>query len=268
MWRMPKRPKTSRVFDGRAQASRGALLAGAVHARAAAARDHARCRCSRAPGSTPRRCASRRMSWRSASSAPPQRPIAAPSANRSGRVSPTTAAHVAAELDGRIAAILDGGPCRVGLESTVLDLSGARAAPAAPRRHARSRRSKPRSARSRARRSGGARRARRACSRAITRRRCRCGSRRASVAADEALLAFGRARAAGRRARRLAEPHGRSRSRRRPISSPRCARSTGPNYRAIAVMPIPEHGLGLAINDRLRRAAAPRQALAGGGGAG
>ncbi len=44
------------------------------------------------------------------------RPIAAPSANRSGRVSPTTAAHVAAELDGRIAAILDGGPCRVGVE--------------------------------------------------------------------------------------------------------------------------------------------------------
>src|SRR5579864_6166984 len=52
------------------------------------------------------------------------RPIAAPSANRSGRVSPTTAAHVISELDGRIAAVLDGGPCRVGLESTVLDLTG------------------------------------------------------------------------------------------------------------------------------------------------
>lgn len=54
------------------------------------------------------------------------RPLAAPSANRSGKVSPTTAAHVAAELEGRIAAILDGGPCRVGLESTVLDLCGTR----------------------------------------------------------------------------------------------------------------------------------------------
>src|SRR5262249_46173240 len=54
------------------------------------------------------------------------RPIAAPSANRSGRLSPTTAAHVAAELGDRVALILDGGPCRVGLESTVLDLSGER----------------------------------------------------------------------------------------------------------------------------------------------
>lgn len=50
-------------------------------------------------------------------------PIVAPSANRSGRVSPTTAAHVLAELDGRIAAVLDSGPCDVGVESTVIDLS-------------------------------------------------------------------------------------------------------------------------------------------------
>ena len=50
-------------------------------------------------------------------------PIAAPSANRSGRVSPTTAAHVRDELGDRIAAVLDGGACRVGLESTVLDLT-------------------------------------------------------------------------------------------------------------------------------------------------
>ncbi len=54
------------------------------------------------------------------------RPIAAPSANRSGQISPTTADHVAAELDGRIDAILDCGPCPVGVESTVLDLSGDR----------------------------------------------------------------------------------------------------------------------------------------------
>jgi L-threonylcarbamoyladenylate synthase len=52
------------------------------------------------------------------------RPVAAPSANRSGGISPTTAAHVLAGLEGRIAAIIDSGPCRVGLESTVLDLSG------------------------------------------------------------------------------------------------------------------------------------------------
>ncbi|WP_444685216.1 L-threonylcarbamoyladenylate synthase [Alkalicoccus luteus] len=48
-------------------------------------------------------------------------PIAAPSANRSGRPSPTRAMHVAEDLDGRIAGILDGGPTGVGLESTVID---------------------------------------------------------------------------------------------------------------------------------------------------
>lgn len=47
-------------------------------------------------------------------------PVAAPSANPSGRISPTTAAHVMAGLDGRIDAVLDGGPCSVGLESTIL----------------------------------------------------------------------------------------------------------------------------------------------------
>ncbi|HEY5055367.1 MAG TPA: L-threonylcarbamoyladenylate synthase [Acidobacteriaceae bacterium] len=49
-------------------------------------------------------------------------PIAAPSANRFGHTSPTTAAHVLADLDGRIDAVLDGGPASVGLESTVFDL--------------------------------------------------------------------------------------------------------------------------------------------------
>jgi L-threonylcarbamoyladenylate synthase len=48
-------------------------------------------------------------------------PIAAPSANRFGHVSPTTAAHVLADLDGRIDAVLDAGPALHGLESTVLD---------------------------------------------------------------------------------------------------------------------------------------------------
>lgn len=51
-------------------------------------------------------------------------PIAAPSANRSGKPSPTTAAHVLHDMDGRIDAVVDGGPCRVGVESTIVDLSG------------------------------------------------------------------------------------------------------------------------------------------------
>ena len=51
-------------------------------------------------------------------------PIAAPSANLSGRLSPTTARHVAEQLGDTVALILDGGPCAVGLESTVLDVGG------------------------------------------------------------------------------------------------------------------------------------------------
>lgn len=50
-------------------------------------------------------------------------PIAAPSANLSGRPSPTTAIHVQEDMDGRIPLILDGGACEVGLESTVLDVT-------------------------------------------------------------------------------------------------------------------------------------------------
>jgi L-threonylcarbamoyladenylate synthase len=51
-------------------------------------------------------------------------PVAAPSANPSGQISPTTADHVRAGLDGRIAAIMNDGPCGVGLESTIVGLAG------------------------------------------------------------------------------------------------------------------------------------------------
>lgn len=55
------------------------------------------------------------------------RPLAAPSANRSGAISPTTAAHVAEGLGDQVALILDAGPCRVGVESTILAVDGERA---------------------------------------------------------------------------------------------------------------------------------------------
>lgn len=51
-------------------------------------------------------------------------PLAAPSANPSGRISPTQPQHVLNGLDGRIAAVLDGGPCEVGVESTIIGLTG------------------------------------------------------------------------------------------------------------------------------------------------
>lgn len=57
-----------------------------------------------------------------------QRPLAAPSANVSGSVSPTTAAHVAESLGDKVDLIVDGGACAVGIESTVLDLMGPAAA--------------------------------------------------------------------------------------------------------------------------------------------
>ncbi|MGH8753856.1 MAG: L-threonylcarbamoyladenylate synthase [Burkholderiales bacterium] len=54
--------------------------------------------------------------------------IAAPSANRFGRISPTTAEHVRAELGERVDMVLDGGSCDIGIESTIVDLSGSRPA--------------------------------------------------------------------------------------------------------------------------------------------
>lgn len=53
-------------------------------------------------------------------------PIAAPSANLSGKPSPTSAAHVAQDMDGRVEMILDGGDCEIGLESTIVKLDGDR----------------------------------------------------------------------------------------------------------------------------------------------
>ena len=55
------------------------------------------------------------------------RAVAAPSANLSGRMSPTTAEHVALQLGGDVALILDAGPCRIGVESTIVALDGAEA---------------------------------------------------------------------------------------------------------------------------------------------
>lgn len=55
------------------------------------------------------------------------RPLAAPSANRSGQISPTTAGHVADALGAAVSLILDAGPCRVGLESTIVAVEGQRA---------------------------------------------------------------------------------------------------------------------------------------------
>jgi L-threonylcarbamoyladenylate synthase len=179
-------------------------------------------------------------------------PLAAPSANPSGRVSPTRAEHVLAGLSGRIAAVLDGGPCEVGVESTILSLGdeprllrpggipvealeealrrplalgGSETAPNAPGQLA---------------------------SHYAPGAAVRLGAHAAET--GEILVGFGPVKgdltlsangdlveaAANlfhilREADALAGPQGR-----------------------IAFAPVPDHGLGRAINDRLRRAAAPR----------
>ncbi len=71
--------------------------------------------------------------------------LAAPSANRFGRVSPTSAEHVRADLGDAVDLVVDGGPARVGVESTIVDLTGACRRCCAPAR-SRPRSSAPRSA--------------------------------------------------------------------------------------------------------------------------
>lgn len=174
------------------------------------------------------------------------RPLAAPSANRSGAISPTTAAHVAEGLGGEVAMILDGGPCGVGVESTVVGLGDGEAmllrpggigcaaieavigplasAPSAATRHY-------------------------APSRPVR-------LNVAEVAPGEALLAFGpHPFTEFSEALNLSESGDLIEAAANLFAMLRAL--DRPPARAIAVMPIPDSGLGEAINDRLRRAAVP-----------
>ena len=182
------------------------------------------------------------------------RPIAAPSANLSGHVSPTTAAHVEADLGGRVAVILDGGATAVGLESTVVDVTGDEPVilrlGAVTREHI-------------------ARLLGRAIAMAegdpqmpaspgmLARHyapttKLRLGAR--EVRKDEALLAFGSAAPehAGPMIN-LSATGDLTEAAANLFSALRALDASGAP--TIAVMPIPEEGLGEAINDRLRRAA-------------
>jgi L-threonylcarbamoyladenylate synthase len=181
------------------------------------------------------------------------RPIAAPSANRSGRVSPTTADHVLSELDGQIAAVLDGGPCRVGVESTVIDLSGKTPLLLRPGGVATEDieallgpLSTPQS--------GDAPRAPgMLASHYAPNLPLRLEAR--TVAPGEALLAFGADAPAGAAETRWLSKTGNLDEAAAGLFAQLRALDRA-EFTAIAVMPIPEHGLGRAINDRLRRAAA------------
>lgn len=177
-------------------------------------------------------------------------PLAAPSANPSGRISPTTADHVLAGLDGRIEALLDGGACEVGLESTIVALSpepvllrpgglpveALEAMLGAPLAI------------------GGSAEAPTAPGQLLSHYAPAAGLRlNAETARDgEVLLGFGAVEgdmtlsANGDLHEAAANLFG--------ALHALDARGAG----VIAVAPVPERGLGRAINDRLRRAAAPR----------
>jgi L-threonylcarbamoyladenylate synthase len=182
-----------------------------------------------------------------------QLPIAAPSANRSGRISPTTAAHVEAELDDRPAMILDGGPCPLGIESTViavLDDAPALLRPGAlPREAIELVLGAPLAAAKANHRGASPGQLETHYAPATP---LRLGA--TSAARDEALLAFGGDVPAGARVTINLSPSGSlEEAAARLFAALRELDQAGAP--AIAVMPIPAHGLGEAINDRLQRAA-------------
>ena len=180
--------------------------------------------------------------------------IAAPSANRSGRVSPTIAQHVMDELGDRVPLIVDGGPCAVGVESTVLDLSGDGPALLRPGSVTREmlevickkslviRHASPATLLSPGQLASHYAPALPVRLNAVT------------VNADEALLAFGPQVPAGAaRTLNLSESGDLIEAAANLFAHLRALDDAA--FRAIAVMPIPADGVGEAINDRLKRAA-------------
>ena len=182
------------------------------------------------------------------------RPLAAPSANPSGRVSPTTAEHVANGLGPRVDLILDGGQCRVGIESTVValdeddarilrpggvptaDVERALGHPLAASRPKPSRLQSPGQL----------------ASHYAPRARVRLNA--TSAGPDEAALTFGTARLEGARTTiNLSAAGVLGEAAANLYAALRELDRSGVG--TIAVVPIPEDGIGVAINDRLRRAA-------------
>jgi L-threonylcarbamoyladenylate synthase len=184
------------------------------------------------------------------------RPVVAPSANRSGHLSPTTAQHVLADLSGRVDIILDGGQTQVGLESTIVACLGE---PALLR-------------------AGGLARAdiEQALGRSLAENagqrvevpiapgqfashyapRARLRLEAHSTADGEVLLAFGTPWPDAKRVLNLSPGGDLIEAAANLFAHLRALDAEHPPV--IAVMPIPQRGLGEAINDRLKRAAAPQ----------
>lgn len=183
-------------------------------------------------------------------------PIVAPSANRSGHVSPTSAQHVTDDLDGAIDLILDGGATPVGLESTIVDFSGA--SPRLLRSGAIARAQIEQVV-------GGLKAAKEGevaapgmtASHYAPRAKLRLDA--SDVREEEAYLAFGAIPAIAQRATRVLNLSGSGDLTEAAANLYAHLRALdGANVKAIAVAPIPGEGLGEAIRDRLQRAATPQ----------
>ena len=183
------------------------------------------------------------------------RPIAAPSANPAGAISPTRAEHVAESLGDRVDLVLDGGPCPVGIESTVLDISGETAVLLRPG-------GVPVEALSKiigpiVTAEAGTPLASPGMLASHYAPRLPLRLDADSVQADEALIAFGAQPVEGAAVTENLSRRGDVKEAAAKLFAA-LRRLDRPDLAGIAVMPIPETGLGAAINDRLRRAAAPR----------
>ncbi len=191
-------------------------------------------------------------------------PIAAPSANRSGSISPTTPQHVAESLGDRIGMILAGGACDVGLESTVIDLTSG--TPLILRPGAITAEEIERSTGLKAYYDFGETDKPRSPGQLL--RHYAPGAKlrlnAVDIEEDEALLAFGSLKFMGSKgggfARDLPEERLLNLSETGDLIEAaanlfRMMRMLDMKNDRIAVMPVPEQGLGIAINDRLRRAA-------------
>lgn len=181
-------------------------------------------------------------------------PLAAPSANPSGRVSPTTAAHVADGLDDAVDLILDGGPCSVGVESTVVDVSGEQPVLLRPGGVARGELEAVVGPLAAVGRDDTVRSPGQLASHYAPRRPVRLDA--GDPAPDEAFLAFGDVPAGGAVSSNLSPSGDLEEAARNLFAMLR--ELDRDDVRAIAVAPIPRDGLGEALNDRLARAAAER----------
>jgi L-threonylcarbamoyladenylate synthase len=191
------------------------------------------------------------------------RPVVAPSANISGHVSPTTAAHVRADLDGRIDLIVDGGPVEVGVESTIVGCfekpmllrPGGLPREAIERVLGHALEQAPREAESD---SGQPLAPGMLASHYAPRTQVRLNA--TAVEPGEALLAFGPAPIGNESAAAVMNLSERGDLREAAANLFGYLRALDARAaRSIAVMPIPNQGLGEAINDRLRRAAVGRE---------